>query len=292
MFSRIHRRLGTAGFAISIVALVAALGGGAYAASGGLSGKEKTEVKKIVQTEAKKLVKAGPPGAPGAPGPAGAPGAKGDSGAKGDPGVGITGANGKSVVIGATAPNCTSGGKTLEVEGSGKKSEVCDGEEGPEGSPWTAGGVLPPEATETGTWAVGSFAAPTEDSSQALVPISFGIPLAQPIQGGHMHYLNAAGKEVKFNATTFALEEVVSTACTGTAADPKATPGNFCLYTGVLKNGAGANISFTDLTGNKSLEESQITSFTTGTVFEIEASNGSHAITGIGTWAVTAPAAQ
>ena len=33
MFDRIHQKLGTAGFVISIVALVAALGGGAYAAS-------------------------------------------------------------------------------------------------------------------------------------------------------------------------------------------------------------------------------------------------------------------
>jgi hypothetical protein len=47
MLRRVHQKLGTAGFVISIVALVAALGGGAYAASGSLSGKQKQEVSKI-----------------------------------------------------------------------------------------------------------------------------------------------------------------------------------------------------------------------------------------------------
>ena len=53
MLTRIHRKLGTAGFVISIVALVAALGGGAYAASGGLTGKQKKEVEKIAKKYAK-----------------------------------------------------------------------------------------------------------------------------------------------------------------------------------------------------------------------------------------------
>ncbi|MBA3867401.1 MAG: hypothetical protein H0X42_13840 [Solirubrobacterales bacterium] len=52
--SRIHQKLGTAGFIISIVALVAALGGGAYAASGGLSGKQKKEVEKIAKKDSAK----------------------------------------------------------------------------------------------------------------------------------------------------------------------------------------------------------------------------------------------
>jgi hypothetical protein len=89
MISRIHGKLGTAGFIISIVALVAALGGGAYAASGGLTGKQKKEVEKI----AKKY--AGKPGATGAAGPAGPAGAKGDVGAAGAAGTdGTNGTNG------------------------------------------------------------------------------------------------------------------------------------------------------------------------------------------------------
>jgi hypothetical protein len=80
MFSRIHQRLGTAGFAIAIIALIVALGGAAYAALPGLNSRQKKEVKKI----AKKLAVPGVPGVQGAPGAAGA---KGDAGAKGEAGA-------------------------------------------------------------------------------------------------------------------------------------------------------------------------------------------------------------
>lgn len=79
MVSRIHEKLGTAGFVIAILALIAALGGTAFAAAG-LNGKQKKEVTRI----AKKY--AGEDGAPGAVGPQGPPGAKGDTGAPGEPG--------------------------------------------------------------------------------------------------------------------------------------------------------------------------------------------------------------
>src|SRR4051794_22629254 len=85
MFSKIHQKLGTAGFAIAIVALIVALGGAAYAAMPGLNSKQKKEVKKI----AKQLVAPGPAGAvgpAGAKGDAGAMGSAGDSGPEGPPG--------------------------------------------------------------------------------------------------------------------------------------------------------------------------------------------------------------
>jgi Collagen triple helix repeat (20 copies) len=116
MFSRIHEKLGTAGFVLAVVALIAVLAGTAFAAAG-LNGKQKKEVKAI----AKKF--AGKPGAPGAPGPkgdTGAPGPKGDQGLKGD-----TGERGPK------------------------------GPEGPEGkSGFTE--VLPSGETETGAWAMGA----------------------------------------------------------------------------------------------------------------------------------------
>jgi hypothetical protein len=99
MISKIHQKLGTAGFIISIVALVAALGGGAYAASGGLTGKQKKEVEKI----AKKY--AGKPGAVGATGPSGPAGAKGDAGA-----AGATGTNGTNGTNGNQGSPWTAGG--------------------------------------------------------------------------------------------------------------------------------------------------------------------------------------
>lgn len=77
MFSRLHNRLGTAGFVIAIVALVAAVAGTAFAATG-LNSKQKKEVRKIARSEANPgpmgpAGAAGLNGAPGAPGPEGSP---------------------------------------------------------------------------------------------------------------------------------------------------------------------------------------------------------------------------
>jgi hypothetical protein len=141
MFERIHQKLGTAGFIISIVALVAALGGGAYAASGALTGKQKKEVEKI----AKKVGgKPGPAGAQGPAGPAGAPGAKGDAGT-----AGTNGTNGTNGTDGAPgAPGLTGFTETLP---SGK--------------------------TETGAFVAGPYG---EGVIATRAPISFAIPLELP----------------------------------------------------------------------------------------------------------------
>jgi hypothetical protein len=147
MFNRIHQKLGTAGFIISIVALVAALGGGAYAASGGLTAKQKKEVTKIAKQYAGKPGAQGPQGPVG---PQGTAGADGSAGAKGA--TGPAGSQGTAGSTGATGP------------------------EGPEGSPWTAGGTLPAEATETGIWGTG----PTSPAGAKSFQISFPIPLAVP----------------------------------------------------------------------------------------------------------------
>jgi hypothetical protein len=148
MISSIHRKLGTAGFVISIVALVMALGGGAYAASGGLSGKQKKEVEKI----AKKY--AGKPGATGATGPNGAKGDTGAAGAKGDTGATGTGAEGK---------------------------QGPEGKQGVEGKAGTTGftSTLPSGKTETGVW---SLVPLPEGQTTTWIPISFSIPLAATVQ--------------------------------------------------------------------------------------------------------------
>jgi hypothetical protein len=157
MFSRIHEKLGTAGFVISIVALVAALSGGAYAASKGLSPQVKKQItkesKKFSKQFSKQFAVPGPQGAKGDTGAAGATGAKGDTGGKGDPG----------------APGSPGG-------------------PGPEGSPWTAGGVLPSGETETGAWAFGIVS----NREIQTVPVSFNIPLeAAPA----IHVIQENGKE-------------------------------------------------------------------------------------------------
>jgi hypothetical protein len=108
MLTRLRTQLGTAGLLVAIVALVAAIGGTALAASGALTGKQKKEVTKI----AKKF--AGKPGAAGAAGPAGPkgdPGSKGDQGAKGDTGApgspGAKGDTGEAGMCSEENPECT-----------------------------------------------------------------------------------------------------------------------------------------------------------------------------------------
>jgi hypothetical protein len=152
MLNRIHQKLGTAGFIISIVALVAALGGGAYAASGGLNGKQKKEVEKIAKKYAGKQGASGPAGPAG---PAGTAGAKGDTGAPGTNGT--NGTNGSNGAPGAPGKNGITG--------------------------FTA--TLPAAETETGIWS----AVATWPSGQTLsFPISYNIPLATPSE--HVEYLN------------------------------------------------------------------------------------------------------
>jgi hypothetical protein len=226
MISKVHDRLGTAGFIIAVIALVAALGGGAYAASGALTKKQKKEVEKIA------AAKAGKPGPAGPQGPAGAAGAKGDAGAPGASGTaGTAGAAGKSVVIGSTAPSCPEGGKTIEVEGSGAKQSICNGEEGgagQPGSPWTPDSQLPTGATETGTW---GFRGKFTSSTAPIVAISFPVKLAAPLGPTAVHLINTNGKEFAINEGDGSREELTApAACSGTAAAPTAASGNLCVY--------------------------------------------------------------
>jgi hypothetical protein len=160
----IREPFGKAGLIIAVIALVFAMVGGAFAAKGALTGKQKKEVEKIAKKYAGKTGPAGPQG------PAGTNGTNGKDGANGKDGT--NGTNGKSVTTGnAALAECEEGGITVEVEGTpATKKKVCNGEEGKEGSPWTAGGTLPPEKTETGAW----------------VPISFPIPLAAKIMDFHI----------------------------------------------------------------------------------------------------------
>jgi hypothetical protein len=214
----IREPFGTAGLVVACIALVLALTGAAFAA-GKLTSKEKKEVEKI----AKKFA--------GKPGPAGPAGANGSNGANGKDGVngvnGAPGQNGESVTITNLAPGeCANGEGGARFEAGSEEAEACNGKEG---SPWTAGGTLPSGKTETGTWswAVGS-------AGPAFSAISFPIPLAESLISSQVHFIEGPGSEAEGEELIIAPGEGLlkqPTECPGTFAEPKAEPGNLCVYT-------------------------------------------------------------
>jgi hypothetical protein len=256
---------------IAGLALVFAMTGGAYAAKKYLI----TSTKQISPSVLKQLQgKSGANGANGAAGTAGAQGPQGPAGPAGSAGSagakGETGTAGKEGLKGVT-------GK----EGPG-------GPEGSAGSPWTVGGTLPSKATETGTWSFGKLAATVE---AMRLPISFPIPLAATLNAEgceinpvpatcQVHYINVGKKEVLVGGT-----EVTSTACPGTTLEPKAEPGNLCIYTKSLSAGVG-------LLSNGGINKGGGSgggagALTIGAFLLItEPEEGA---VGVGTWAVTAP---
>ncbi len=173
--SRIHSTVrairepfGTAGLIVAIVALVFAMLGGAYAATAGSSHKKKTKVVK------------GPRGPRGLTGPEGPPGPAGADGKNGS--AGAPGKNGTSVTSEAEpkGANCAEGGTKII---GGSTTYACNGKEG---SPWTAGGTLPKEQAEHGTWSVSGL---FEEEQTYYMPISFPIPLAAPLEETGYHFI-------------------------------------------------------------------------------------------------------
>jgi hypothetical protein len=255
MISKLHQRLGTAGFIISILALIVALGGGAYAASGGLTSKQKKEVTKIAQTEAKKFAKAGPAGAAGPQGAGGAQGAAGAQGAQGTQGP--------------------------------QGSQGPEGPQGPAGKPGETGftETLPEEKTETGVW---SFITPL---SAEIVPISFNIPLEAALGQSKVHYINENGEEVTEtgNVPPTACHGTVEhpSADVGNLcvyAGSERAPGSISTPTGAFGAGtAGAHITFNSMPAWEGHIEPAA-----GT--EPEKAEALPFNVGFGTWAVTAPA--
>lgn len=201
MISRIHEKLGTAGFVISIVALFAALGGGAYAASGGLTAKQKKEVTKIAKQYA------GKPGATGPAGPAGAAGAKGDPGAagKGETGApGTPGRNGEDGACSESNPTCLlPSGATL----TGDWSFVARGAETFE--------------TEVG----GTATSHTLGVTGAYLEINF--PLSVPSVADAS---NPPGTKFIAEKDYIGAGKPATPDCPGTFSEPEAAPGKVCVY--------------------------------------------------------------
>jgi len=190
----LRNRFGIPGV-ISVIALVFAMFGGAYAASNDSGSGKATASAKAKQGPR------GPRGKTGPAGPAGPAGAKGDTGAKGDKGDGgSAGSNGKSAEavsflgkkeIGTV--KCEEGG--LEVKSASATTLVCNGKkgtngsngtQGPKGDPWTAGGTLPSGSTEAGSWS--ALIGPDLGGGEggATTSISFPIPLADELDDQHV----------------------------------------------------------------------------------------------------------
>jgi len=170
--------------------LVFALSGGAYAAGKYVITSTKQISPKVLNTLKGKNGKAGAAGAAGPAGPAGPTGLTGSTGA-----TGLQGSEGKEGKEGKTGPQ----GVTGFTE------------------------TLPSEKTLSGDW---SLVEKTSGPGFVATSVSFGIPLKQvPVP----HYIRATGMEPVLNSKSEE-EEVKSTVCTGSAADPTAKPGELCVY--------------------------------------------------------------
>jgi collagen triple helix repeat protein len=269
MLSRIRKQLNPA-TVMAFVALVFAMTGGAFAVTGhggsspAASARSASAVVTAAKSKTKPKVKAGPrgpAGATGATGPVGSAGPAGPTGPTGPTGAtgpqgpqGNAGSNGEPGKNGENVTNtelkagnatCKEGGAEFKVGAT--KTHACNGEKGPEGN---IKATLPAGVTETGAWVVSPTSKEsTPDGTGAVnMSISFPIPLAEALSGEgcktqkatcHVHFINEEGKEPleeTYNSTTEEVEETeilpqtTPEPCPGSAAEPKATSGNLCVY--------------------------------------------------------------
>jgi hypothetical protein len=252
MFSTLRTRFGIPGV-ISVIALVFALVGGAYAANNSSSGGKAT-----ASAKAKKGPR-GPKGATGPAGPAGAQGPAGPAGAKGD-----AGANGSNGAAGPTGPTGAAGAKGATGAAGATGATGFSG--------FTA--TLPSGKTETGTWGEERGGILT---SEIVEPISFSIPLA-------------AGSEKAFflSPEEIELEEGVGfeAGCTGSVEQPTAPAETLCVYTAEENNTKIVLPPFFVIKGGLGyLPAGTLMRFSTSLPSPAEPAS----ISMNGTWAVTAP---
>jgi len=285
MFHKVRERLGSAGLAVAIVALIVALSGGAYAATATDSAKK--PAKGLTKAQVIALIKAnskpGQPGQPGPPGPAGGAGSKGDQGIqgpkgdKGDKGDVGTGINLIPIGIGGPASKCAGrGGATLkENTAPGAEKDICTGEKGIQGDkgdpgdPWSVGGKLPPGESETGAWA---FSA-AEDEDEIFVPISFTIPLAGELAEGDVHFQSESDFETECPLPASVTE-------------PEAPPGKLCVF--AFPFSPVVNATFTRISKLNFSNEPGASGAGAVVQFAFSGAVGDLA-QGNGSWAVTAP---
>jgi hypothetical protein len=231
MMIQLIRRHVTYANVVMTLALVFAMAGGAFAVTSRDGGRHATAIAaKKAKPKSKGLRgpagprgpqgPAGPEGKQGPVGPQGPAGAKGENGSNGTIGTnGKDGATGKSVTVGVpSASECQEGGATVEVEStSASKKKICNG------SPWTAGGTLPHNASEKGMFTATNVGVNAGAKGHGYGAISFGIPLASaPVANyigpgathttgtGELSNESAVVKNVTTSTGQFARGEVIS----------------------------------------------------------------------------------
>ena len=282
MFQAIRRHLSYANVAAT-VALVFAVTGGAFAATGHSGGPGPASahltaavVRSTFATSAKSKSKpktgprgpAGPKGATGAAGPAGAIGTAGPAGPTGATGPAGSGSAGPQGLQGSQGPQ-------------GEKG--AEGKEGPEGPEGKSGftKTLPPGETETGTWSM--VTTDVSRGGEVSAPISFAIPLKEAGVKAFYFTQQETG-EIEQG------KELQGSKCTGTGADPKAPAGTLCVFT--LSEGLNQLIFFgvTSLAPGHPVGYSPVGAFVT---FENRGEEGTYEepskVNVKGSWAVTAP---
>lgn len=206
-YAALRKQFTTPALILSIAALVLALAGGAYAAGGGLSGKQKKEVEKI----AKKF--AGQPGTNGTNGTNGAPGEKGAPGAPGESGKAGEGVTNTPIKVGEA--ECSKLGGAKFTVGSGKPTTACNGKNGETGFTET----LPAGKTETGLWGVRQSV--LKSNEDMISHSSFNIPLAEAPENVHLIGPEEGAGEPHAN---------LPEGCSGNVSNPGAAEGNLCIF--------------------------------------------------------------
>ncbi len=262
MFQRLRRHMSYANV-VATFALVFAMSGGALAASKYLITSSKQIKPSVLASLKGKAGANGAQGAAGAQGPAGAAGAKGENGAAGANGTaGTNGASVTSTPLGVGNEHCKEGGSEfVAASGPGYSCNGKPGKEGKEGSPWTAGGSLPSGKTETGSWAIGVTPPGVAFPYQQYIALSFPIRLTAPLEASHVHFIEQSEGGNSFKTGNEFGAGKPPTECgtpAGTAAEPKASPGNLCVYTtlyhfveyvAISKSGEGHNEAGASTTG-------------------------------------------
>jgi Collagen triple helix repeat (20 copies) len=235
MFSKLQNQFGSAGLVLSVVAIVLALGGGAYAANhlGASASKAKAGPRgKTGKTGP--AGPAGPQGPAGPTGPAGSPGTNGTNGTNGVSAEAGTAFSGKKTVGSVT---CENGG--VPVKSASPETAVCNGKNGTTGFTDT----LPSGSSESGIW--GQTELGSEITAQLNIPISFVIPLKKPLDSSHVHIFEGTTAPAGCSG--------IETGGTGNhLIELEAEPGNLCVYVDLQNNLSAAELDTLNLEGTPS----------------------------------------